>query len=262
MQNAIDSVLNQSYPAAEVIVVDDGSDDGSVKFLTNKYLNAIKLVSIKHGGVSRARNTGAISAAAPWIAFLDSDDVWHHNKLQIQVNYMESNPGYNLCHSNEIWYRNTRRVNQMHKHRKAEGDYFIRGLERCLISPSTVLLNKQKFFDIGGFDVSMPACEDYDLWLRWGINNKVLLCEEKLVTRYGGHSDQLSQKYQAMDRFRVKSLLKIINNYKLPEKYSLKLQEVLAKKLTILQNGAAKRGLLDELNNYQKILQQYCLSGE
>jgi len=71
------------------------------------------------------------------------------------------------------------------------------------------MLTRRLFEETGGFDEAMPACEDYDLWLRITPNHQVRLIDKKLLTRYGGHEDQLSERFPAMDRFRIYSLLKI-----------------------------------------------------
>ena len=106
---AIDSVLHQTHPADEIIIVDDGSTDDTAALLEN-YSDLIHLEQ-KNAGVSTARNTGIAQASSSWIALLDSDDEWLPSKLQHQLATIAEQPDTRICHSDEIWIRNGRRVN-------------------------------------------------------------------------------------------------------------------------------------------------------
>ena len=117
LQRAIDSVYGQKYISNEIIIIDDGSTDGTDEWIKKKYPQIIFL-SQSNSGVSSARNLGIKAARSEWIALLDSDDEWLPEKLQKQVKSIESNPEYFCCHTNEIWIRNGVQVNQMKKHQK------------------------------------------------------------------------------------------------------------------------------------------------
>ena len=97
---------------------------------------------------------------------------------------------FRFCHSDELWIRDGRRVNPMRKHAKHGGEMFMHCLARCAISPSTALLHRALLDDVGGFDETLPACEDYDLWLRICARHPVLFVPRALAVRYGGHADQ------------------------------------------------------------------------
>ncbi len=125
------------------------------------------------------------------------------------------------------------------------------------MSPSTVLLRRELFEVHGLFDETLPICEDYDLWLRLTAQHQVALLNEKLMTRHGGHTDQLSRSDWGIDRYRVQSIIKILKTEKLsPEDRSAAIV-VLRKKCEILINGFHKRGKLQEVEKYEKIANQH-----
>jgi glycosyltransferase involved in cell wall biosynthesis len=175
------------------------------------------------------------------IAFLDSDDEWLPEKLEKQVNVLEENPEYQICHTNEIWIRNGKRVNPKDKHQKFGGYIFDKCLPLCVISPSSVLIKKQVFKEYGLFDTALPACEDYDMWLRLCAFLPVLYLDTPLLKKYGGHKDQLSQKYWGMDRFRITALEKVLTYELIEQDKKRAVLNMLMKKLKIFINGARKR---------------------
>ena len=247
LPRAIDSVFAQSSLPAEsyeVIVVDDGSTDGTSQLIQQRY-PAVKLVSQANKGVSAARNFGLRQASGEWIALLDSDDEWLPNKIEKQFERLKDS-GLQVCHTEEIWVRNGVRVNQMNKHEKAGGDIFARCLPLCVMSPSSIVIHREIFEAVGLFDESLPACEDYDLWLRICARYSVAFVDQPSIIKYGGHEDQLSAAYWGMDRFRVRALEKLLGEEASPlntelDKKSL-VVEMLSKKNKILLNGAIKRG--------------------
>jgi glycosyltransferase involved in cell wall biosynthesis len=238
---ALESVLAQTLPAAEVIVVDDGSEDETSALLQRAYPQ-VTVLQQNNRGVSHARNRGIRTARHEWIAFLDSDDCWLADKLATQARALRDAPTYRLCHSDEIWIRHGRRVNPMHKHAKHGGEIFLHCLPRCAISPSTAVAHKSLLEEFGSFDEALPACEDYDLWLRICARYPVLHVAEPLAVRHGGHADQLSQRYWGMDRFRVQALEKLLATTDLRPDYRLAALHTVLKKLEVLAGGARKRG--------------------
>lgn len=231
----------QTRPADELIVVDDGSTDDTARFVAETY-PTVRMIRQANRGVSAARNAGIRAAAGDFVAFLDSDDEWLPGKLERQLQTMEASPGAFLCHTNEIWIRNGRRVNPMKKHQKFGGWIFEKALPLCVISPSSVLVDRRLFDEVGLFDESLPACEDYDLWLRVCARFPVLFVDEPLMVKHGGHQDQLSRQHWGMDRFRIQSLRKILALGDLRDDYRLAAEAALTQKLGIFSRGAAKRG--------------------
>jgi len=256
---AVDSVLAQTRPADEIIVVDDGSNDDTATHLRAKYGPAIQQINQQNCGVSAARNRGIELARGSWIALLDSDDEWLPQKLSTQVAMIESQPDCVLCHTDEIWIRNGVRVNQMKKHQKFGGDIFAACLPMCAISPSSVLLSKQLLNEVGHFDESLPACEDYDLWLRICAHHPVHYIDEKLLLKYGGHADQLSRKYSAMDSFRVTAMKNLIHSNALSKEQTIQTKNMLRKKIYVLKKGATKHNNASLLTKCDNLIEEFNL---
>ena len=257
LKKSIDSVLEQTFRDFELIVVDDASTDSTQEILTS-YSGKIRSITFaKNLGVSAARNAAVKNCDSEWIAFLDSDDFWHPHKLQKQIAQTVIRAECPIHFTDEIWIRNGVRVNPKKKHQKLEGWIFKPSLELCLMSPSTVLLRRELFEVHGLFDETLPICEDYDLWLRLTAQHQVALLNEKLMTRHGGHADQLSLSEWGIDRYRVQSIIKILKTEKLrPEDRSAAIV-VLRKKCEIIINGFRKRGKLQEIERYEKIANQH-----
>ena len=257
LQRALDSVINQTYKAAEIIVVDNGSSDGTLKFLREQYPK-ITILTENKIGVSSARNKGIKKSINQWIALLDSDDAWHPRKLEIQTSMLDSAlKEYNLIHTDEVWFRNNKHINQMKKHKKQGGYIFERCLSLCCISPSSVLFKKNILDKVGLFDESLPVCEDYDMWLKICSSEEVLFAQDKLTYKHGGHKDQLSKSYWGMDRFRIKSIENIIKNFDLTYKQKKQAKKELIKKLKIIINGAFKRNNLSIVNEFSTKLEYW-----
>ncbi len=250
IERAVDSVLGQTRPADEIILVDDGSSDNTNQLIKKKYPD-IKYIWQENRGIGHARNTGISHARGIWIAFLDSDDEWLPSKLRDQFKALQHQPDYKICHTNEIWIRNGKRVNPMKKHEKSGGLIFKNCLPLCIISPSSVIIHRSVFEEHGLFDESLPVCEDYDLWLRFCAFLPILYLEKPQIIKYGGHSDQLSHKYWGMDRFRIIALEKIIKNPKLSPENKDAAIHILIEKIKIYIQGAAKRDKGDEVELYE-----------
>lgn len=240
LDRALKSVLAQKRPADEIIVVDDGSNDGTAELISAKYKKSVVYVFQPNRGVSAARNEGIRRAKGNWIALLDSDDEWKADKLETQLAAITANPQYNFCHTNEIWIRNGKRVNAMLKHEKSGGYIFDKCLPMCVISPSSVLIKKSVFIETGYFDEELPACEDYDFWLRYCCVNPVLFVDKALLIKYGGHEDQLSRKYMGMDLFRLQSLVKLMSLASLSDQQVAGIKKTFFEKYKIIFSGATK----------------------
>ena len=153
--DTVESVLSQSFKGFELIVVDDGSEDCTAEHLS-KYGSSLRVISQPRRGVAAARNLGVRCSSGRYLAFLDSDDLWKPKKLEVQVTYMEELPEVQICQTEEIWIRNGVRVNPKKKHRKPSGDIFRPSLDLCLISPSAVMMTRELFKRVGGFDEGFP----------------------------------------------------------------------------------------------------------
>jgi glycosyltransferase involved in cell wall biosynthesis len=258
LPRALKSVLEQSCTDFEVILVDDCStEDVSDLHLLfdDKRIHYIRLP--QRSGVSKARNEGVRLAKGEWIAFLDSDDEWLKNKLAIQKRWISTHAEYKIVQTNEIWIRNGTRVNAPRTHEKFEGDLFEASLDRCMITPSSVSLTRKLFDQTGGFNESLPACEDYDLWLRICSNLPVGLINELLLIRYGGHTDQLSSTVTVLDRFRIRSILQLLEHTELLDFRKMQAIVTLKKKATLVANGYLKRGNQELYERYTSIINRF-----
>ncbi|MEA2077466.1 MAG: glycosyltransferase family 2 protein [Candidatus Marinimicrobia bacterium] len=240
IRRAIDSVLAQELLPDEIIVVDDGSTDKTPDILAS-YLPKIQVVRQGNRGVSAARNRGVAQANEKWIAFLDSDDEWMYDKLQKQMSYIEQHPNIRILQTEERWIRNNMRVNPGKKYVKKSGNIFKNCLKTCIVGPSTVICEAKLLSEMGGFDEKLPVCEDYDLWLRIAAKYPIPLLSEALIIKYGGHPDQLSLSIPGMDRYRVQSLEKILQEEPLSGTQKHELLDELIIKLGYLYEGAVRR---------------------
>jgi glycosyltransferase involved in cell wall biosynthesis len=252
---AVESVLAQTFRDFELIVVDDGSSDGTAEKI--KALGRdMRIIVQSRCGVSAARNYGASVARGRYLAFLDSDDLWLAEKLAVQTAFMVEHPEMQICQTEEIWLRRGVRVNPKVKHRKPSGNIFRASLELCLVSPSAVMLTKDLFDEVGGFDESLPVCEDYDLWLRVAVDHAVPLIRAPLVIKRGGHPDQLSHSLWGMDRYRVVALRKLMRAGVSGEKREW-VVDVLGRKISVLAQGAKKRGNEAQARAYEAVLGEF-----
>jgi len=256
INRAIKSVLDQSYKPFEIIIIDDGSTDGTYELIKQSFPEII-VIRQSNSGVSSARNLGFKKAKGDWIAFLDSDDEWCLKKLELQKEAINQSKKYLICHTNEIWIRNGIRVNQMKKHQKYGGFIFEKSLDICRISPSSVLINRRIFEDIGNFDEALKVCEDYDFWLRISSKYPVLFLDEMLIKKYGGHEDQLSKNIIGIEQYRIQSLEKILKNIKLNKLQFDSALYMILKKLEIYKTGLIKRKKNKEIKIVQKKIQYW-----
>ncbi len=253
---ALESVYAQSLSPSQVIVVDDGSTDNTRELIAAQFPQA-DYVYQRHHGVSQARNSGIRRARCEWLAFLDSDDEWLPSKLQRQLDALYARPEYRVCHTNEIWIRNGVRVNPMKKHEKAGGWIFERCLPLCVISPSSVLIHCKILESVGLFDETLPACEDYDLWLRICARYPVCYVPRPLVKKYGGHVDQLSRQHWGMDRFRVQALERLSKEVNLSFDDLRAVLSTMVYKAGIVLAGARRRGNQGLVGEYEDKLARY-----
>jgi glycosyltransferase involved in cell wall biosynthesis len=256
LQQAIGSVLDQTFRDLEVIVVDDGSTDAT-PYVLQKWKDRIRVVRQENSGVSRARNMGIRAARGRYLSLLDSDDLWLKDKLEVQVRFLDANPHYAVCYTDEVWVRRGRRVNPKKSHRKYSGWIYDRCLPLCIISPSSALMRRGVLDAVGLFDENLPVCEDYDLWLRVASRFPIFFLDRKLIIKRGGHADQLSNRSWGNDRYRVVALEKQLSlNHLTPGEHRATV-EMLRRKCLILANGFFKRGNMEAGIQYRDLAEKW-----
>jgi len=289
---AVDSVLSQSFPDFELIIVDDGSTDYT-KEIVDKYLkgaaskvevigehgqgtqyvlrstnlnrytlNAIPPIPIHYyyqnnKGPAAARNKGIKEAKGEFICFLDSDDRFRKQKLKMTYDYIKEYPQYKIFHTEEVWYRNGKILSQKAYHKKPDGYAFESSLRICSISMSTAAIKKEIFNEIGIFDETMPACEDYDFWLRVTSLYPAKLIPSPLTIKEGGHPNQQSKKFAALDRFRIYAIDKILTLERLSDEQKKCAIKELNRKCNIYIKGAKKRGKEKEVEYYSNLARKW-----
>lgn len=250
LPRALDSVIEQTRLPAEVIVVDDGSTDDTAELVESRF-PGVRLLRQENRGVSAARNRGIEASRGEWIALLDSDDEWRPRKLERQLSALEAQPDLRICHTDEIWIRQGRRVNPRQIHAKHGGWIFEHCLPLCAMSPSSIVIHRSIFAAVGMFNEALPACEDYDLWLRICSRYPVLYLDEPLVVKYGGHEDQLSSRIWGLDRFRIQALEKVLCDGSLADDDRESAAAMLLQKVDIYLTGARKRGKSSDVEEYE-----------
>lgn len=214
IRDAVESVLIQSIKPSEIIVIDDGSSFDTASYLKN-YMHHIRLIKLnKNEGVSFARNTGIKAACGEYIAFLDSDDLFLPKKLECQINYMAEN-NLLISHTDEFWYRKDSWVNQGKSNKRYGGYIFDKILDKCRISPSSLIVHKSVFDKSGYFNEDLKVCEDYEISLRFALKYKIGYLEKKLIIKRAVEENSLSAGICHIEYIRYEILEKLyrkINN--------------------------------------------------
>ncbi len=239
------SVLAQTHADLECLVVDDGSRDHTPEVLAAISDPRLRVLRMDNQGVSAARNLGLAASQGAYLALLDSDDEWLPEKLARQLAFMAEQE-LAISHTEEIWMRAGRRVNPGARHAKPSGNIFTACLKACVVSPSCILFTRELMERAGPFDPDLPACEDYDFWLRVSLLGPVGLLPEKLTIRHGGREDQLSRRIGNLDLYRVYALLKLLKNAVLTDTQREAAGTVLRGKSEVYLAGCRKRGRQDE----------------
>ena len=203
VQRAIDSVMAQTAGRHEIIVVDDGSTDGTADALLSAHGDRIRLLRQANAGVSAARNAGMRQATAPLIALLDSDDLWHPHKSCLQMEWLRANPefGMVLCDVRRI-EADGRLIDVFRRRDFIVEDGWILHwiLRNPSLVPASVMFRREVLDEVGGFDESLRTAEDIDFHLRVASRWQVGVVEEILVDAMRGH-DGLSMEASTYDDY-------------------------------------------------------------
>lgn len=258
---ALTSVARQSELPAEVIVVDDGSNDDTrpdvALFKEENSLN-LRYHFQPNRGPAAARNTGIRMARGSCLAFLDSDDEWHRDKLAVQYKALRTNPDYLVSHTMERWFRNGEHLNQKKYHQPRHGDIFLQALQLCCVGMSTVMARTELFHRHGLFNETLRCCEDYEYWLRIGAIEKFYLVEKRLTVKHGGRPDQVSNLFRVgIDRFRIQALAKLLSTSSVQHNQRAAVGKELVRRCTIYAQGCSRHDKEDEALFYYQ-LAEFC----
>ncbi len=200
---AIDSVLMQTLEPFEIIVIDDGSVDGTGSILSS-YGNKIDVYKQENQGVCKARNAGLQRARGNWIAQLDADDWWDINKLNVMANVLSCRepPSLVFC-AQQFWYEDGKNVKKGRIQRRLH-DVSCENIAHELMYRNVVvggnsgpLIKISCLEDVGFFDVNLAGGEDWDLWIRIALRFRIQYVDTVLLNRLE-RSDSLSKNIEAM----------------------------------------------------------------
>ena len=223
----LETVFSQTYNNYEVIVSDDGSTDNTVGVVKSFFLKypdrEKKLLINKHEGPGAARNKGIEIASGDWVSFLDSDDLWDHNKLERVVKHVLDNEGTDLvCHSLVAIEGPKEVLMDPSKYFNNKIDPFLSIYRENCLHTSALTIKKNILYQAGLFDNILPSAQDYDLWLRLGMINKIKMgfIEESLskhIVREGNISSNVERRLQCMLEISQKYYVELKKVSKVPK---------------------------------------------
>ena len=213
VERAVESVLNQTYSDYEMIVVDDCSSDATPKKFSQTTDPRVRYIRhTRRQGGSAARNTGIAAAKGKFIAFLDDDDEWLPEKLDLQVKLLGKNPTIAMVYSGFFTVNNAnKKVLNVVRPNKCGHLYDSLLQLNCIGTTSTAMIRRECFTRVGTFDTSLPSFQDWDLWLRIARKYEIGCVEEPLV-RFFDHDVRITHDFDARIEGKKKVRRKILRD--------------------------------------------------
>ena len=204
IQETINSILNQTFENIEVIISNDGSTDSTLEIVSNISDSRIKILSYPNAGVSASRNRGISQAKGEYISFMDADDLWTPDKLELQWQALQDNPQAAVAYSWTDYIDESSKFLKSGRRIKVNGDAFSKLLvTNFLENGSNPLISKKALEKVGGFDELLPVAEDKDMWLRLAANYE-FVCVEKPQILYRSSMNSLSSNLKNMEATSLK----------------------------------------------------------
>ncbi len=193
LPEAIESVLRQTHPALEIVVVDDGSTDGS-RAIMEAYGDRVRIVGQANSGLPAARNAGILASRGQYLAFLDADDYWRDHFLKLMTDALDrSGAGIAYCGWQNVGLPGGRGMPFVPPDYEGMPDR-LQWLFRSPCWPvHAALVRRETVESVGGFDVKWRSCEDFAFWLRTATRTRLVLVPEVLAF-YRYHGDQMIRK--------------------------------------------------------------------
>ncbi len=173
----LDSVRKQTFRDFEIVVVDDGSTDGTWEWLEDQA--DLRALRQPNSGIATSRNNGAAAARGRWFAFLDHDDLWAPEKLQIQADFIRDNPEVALVAARHVRLGN--RYSRPERPTWIKGDLLVKVFSESFIHTSSVVIKREVFDKIGGFPARYRFADEFDVWLRIARDYPIAFVDQPLV---------------------------------------------------------------------------------
>jgi glycosyltransferase involved in cell wall biosynthesis len=253
LREAYSSCIGQNYNDLEVIIVDDGSEPPVEVDVSDN----TRVIRVSHTGrPGMLRNIGVQAARGRYIAFLDSDDLWLPGKIPAQLRFFRDNPDIRICHTREKWIRSGRTVSQRGQNHRRRGHIFPDSLVKCIIGPSTAMMERALYRETGGFREDITVAEDYEYWLRITCREAVGYLDEPYTVKRAGDWDQLSES-GPIEYYRIAALKKLLDSGYLPGSCKEAAAKEFSRKCLIYARGCFKRGKAEEGKKYQALSEKY-----
>ena len=247
----VESVQQQTFSDIEIILINDGSTDRTLELLQKIEDDRLKIFSYENGGLSVARNRGIANATGEFISFIDADDLWTPDKLELQLGALKSNPQAGVAYSWTYYFsHDPQKDSYLGNSVNFSGDVFTQLLLKNFMasSGSNPLIRRKAIESVGGFDPALNFCEDWDFYLRLAVDCFFVVVPKYQIF-YRQSVNSLSSQVEAMEKG---GLLAIEKAYKVAP---LKFQHLKNQSLAWLYLYCTQQYLKKNVNNIDAVIQ-------